>query len=100
MEEKKPRTMLPVYVVTHYGAQDKDSMPFFLKSNGCFTYNENSQDIMRFERPIDANKSRKALDKHFEEIGHPLAGKLHIMQLGLVEVDIKSLEANRKREED
>lgn len=93
MEEKKTtRTMLPVYVITHYGAQDKDFIPFFLKPNGSFTSNENSQYIMRFESPIDADASRKALDKQLKKIGHPIAGKLHVMQLGLVEVDMKSLE--------
>ena len=90
-EQKTTRTMLPVYVITHYGAQDKDCMPFFMKPNGCFTSNENSQYIMRFESPIDADESRKALDKQLEKIGHPIAGKLHVMQFGLVEVDVQAL---------
>lgn len=93
MEEKKTtRTMLPVYIITHYGAHDKDCMPFFLKPNGSFTYNNNSQYIMRFESPINADAFRKHIDKRLKKIGHPLAGKLHVMQLGLVEVDMKSLE--------
>ena len=95
MEEKKTtRTMLPVYVITHYGEHDKDCMPFFLKSNGCFTSNENSQYIMRFESPIDADASRENIDKRLEKIGHPIAGKLHVMQLGLVEVDVQALKGD------
>lgn len=93
-EQKTTRSMLPIYVITHYGAQDKDCRPFFMKSNGCFTSNEESPYVTRLESPIDANEARKALDKMLEKIGHPIAGKLHVMQLGLVEVDVQALEGD------
>lgn len=86
-EKPKVRTILPVYMVAHYGCDERDNLPFFMKTGCCFTANETSQYIMKFESKDEACEARDALNEKLKKEEHPLAGHLHVVQLGIVDLE-------------